>query len=150
MSNATDEKLIEAYVGMRDKVAAIAAATKKEQAGLKVNMGMIEGEIKKRLIDRGQTSFKTNAGTAFKTSKDFVGIEDHTLFLRFVVREIFAVAKLEEPEQRVMDDILSNGPWQFFAKSITKDAVKKYMEEHDGEITPGAKYSVESVIQVRK
>ena len=150
MAEATDEKLVKVYVAMRDKLKVIAAAATKEKADIQTNMEKIEGEIKKRLNTRGQTSFKTNAGTAFKTTKDFVGVDDHTEFLRFVIREIFKVAKLEEPKKFVMDDILSNGPWQFFAKSITKDAVKTYMEEHDGAVTPGAKYSTESVIQVRK
>lgn len=150
MAEATDEKLIKIYVEMRDKIKAIGAAASKEKAAIQISMSTIEGEIKKRLNDRGQTSFKTNAGTAFKTTKDFVSVEDHTMFLRFVICEIFKAAKLDAPSGPLMDHILSNGPWQFFAKSITKGAVKDYMDEHDGAVTPGAKYSTESVIQVRK
>lgn len=154
MASATTDKLISIYVAMRDAISIKEKAFKKEKGDIKEKMGVIEKELFKRLEADGLDSLKSDSGTAFKSTKQFVGVENFDEFMKFLIKSVIDTA-VSGPNplggtQAVIDHVLQNASLQFLNKVVNKAAVLEYMEENNDKLPPGIKYSSEIVIQVRK
>ena len=128
IKNAT--KLVTAYVAMRDDLAAKKKVFDEFAKGRKADMQKIADALQK-LMDAagGIESLRTDAGTAFRATKDFVSVEDWNQTLQWV---------------RDTDTL------ELFNKAVNKTVVKEYMSEHDGATPPGLAYGTSIEIQVRR
>lgn len=153
------EQLVAAFVKMRDAKAALDEGVKKEKKKLVDGMDMITSHLQKQLDNLGVKSIKTDAGTVFKTKKEYVGVEDFELFLDFLLQSVVKAAEEVrgfEPSTtpllvaRELEYIKENANLQFLNKVINKSAVLQWMEDHENDLPPGAKYTTESVVQVRR
>lgn len=149
MVTITSDKLIGIYVKMRDVVAAKEKVFKAEKKSIGEKMEVIAKELRKRLKADEVKSIKSDSGTVFETKKEFVGIEDFDDFLRFLIGTILDCV-VDEVEQRDIDSALQHAELQFLNKAVNKTATLEWMEENEGKLPPGIKYSSEFVIQVRK
>ena len=147
--SATTEKLISVYLQMRDDIAAKDKAAKEAKSSIVDSMNMIEDELYKRLKKEKLTTFSTDAGTAFETTNDYVGIEEFDDFLGFLISSILTAAGLP-PTPATLKQVLAAADLQFLNKAVNKTAVKDFMEENEGKLPPGIKYTKEIVIQIRK
>ena len=125
-------KLIKIYVKMRDVKSDIAKRHKEELADISGKMDTISTELKKRIIATGGDGIKSKEfGTASITESVRAGCQDWDVFTNF----------LKEKEY---------DPLIFLAKSIKADAVKTYMDDHDGKLPPGVTIFKESKLLVRR
>lgn len=154
------DKLVKTYIQMRDKISAIEAEAKENKKDIKDKMDIIEKELFKRLKDEGLESFKTDAGTVFKTTTDYVGVDDFDELLKFIAKSVIRSAftsdenaSLEAVEatlEEAANLALEHADFQFLNKAVNKTATKEYMEANNGALPPGIKYGSEIVIQIRK
>ena len=64
------DKLIKAYLLLRNKKEAIEAKVKEEVSGIKEQMAQLENFMQLKADEQGVTQFKTENGTAFLSTVD--------------------------------------------------------------------------------
>lgn len=124
----TVDKVIKKYMALRTEKERVEAAAKAEVAEIKKTLDKLEAWLMKKADEDGVTSFKTDHGTAFLSTTDFAGVEDWNAVLQFVQE---------------------NDAWDMLQKSVSKVAVRGYLEEHK-EVPPGIKYGTKLDINIRK
>jgi hypothetical protein len=139
------DKLIKAFRNIRDTKTKITRDYKDTCGSLDEQGAAILSEVHNMLLDLGTDSAKTSEGTAFLTTKDFVGVEDIE-----VLRE-FLSTKCAGDDAELATKIYNDFPWHFFTKALSKDAVKNYMkDEGNGAPPPGVTYDSSVEVQIRK
>jgi hypothetical protein len=128
MSHKAD-KLVTAYVAMRDDLSAQEKTFKEFKAGRKADMLKIADALQKIMDADGIESLKTTAGTAFRATKDFVGVDNWAEVLAFVKE---------------------TDTFELFNKAVNKAVVKEYMGDHEGMTPPGVNYGTKIEIQIRR
>lgn len=122
------DSIIKKYVELRDAIDAVNAEAKKKVAALEEAQETIASVLMKLAKEQGVTSFKTESGTAFVSTKDHVGISDWN---------------------RTIEYIEQNKAWNLLNKAVNKTAVKEYIAQHEIP-PPGVNYTVMQEIQVRR
>lgn len=123
------DKLVGAYIKMRDDLDAERKKFKALEKERKAQMVRVEDHILKLCYDQGVESFKTVHGTAFKTKKDFVKVRNWDAALDF---------------------ILKNDLTHMLTKSVAKAAAKEYMSENENQLPPGLEYGAVTEIGIRR
>lgn len=129
LSEAPDDRLVEEYIRLRDEKAQREARHKEELSPINKKMEKIEAEFLQRLGDRGAESVRTNAGTAYKSSRVSVTTADWDAYFHHFV--------------------LPNNAWEFIEHRPSKAAVQQYKAEH-GDIPPGLNWKEEYVVGFRR
>ena len=112
----TPAEMIGAYIACRDWLEADDATHAERQAPVKERMQILEGAVTEALLAAGGESLKTEAGTAYRST---------VLAVRCASREDF------------MDFVFDGRREGFLTSAVAKDAVKEYMQMHEGQIPPG-------------
>jgi hypothetical protein len=125
MVEVTHEKLISTFVKMRDARSDLKAQFEAKDRKLREQMEQVESFILHILNTSGVESFRTNAGTAYRTESMTPTASDWGAFYAWVKE--------------------TDG-FDFLFRRIKADAVKDYMNQHDGMAPPGvsvfSKYGV--------
>lgn len=130
MGDVTWERMVSAYIKMRDARHALKAEYEKKDKELKDNQEQLEAFMLGQMNTSGVTSLRTPHGTAYRTETMVPTGSDWTAFYAWVKQ--------------------TNG-FDFLFRRIKADAVKDYMDQHDGEVPPGvAVYSKLGVTIRRK
>lgn len=129
MSQAQADKIVKAYVAIRDDLKKQQKAFDEIKAGHKQKMALLEDEMKKICDKVGVKSLPTAYGTASLVSKDFVKVTDWG---------------------RALEYIKSNDLWHLLTKKVSKVEVKDFMESHDNVVPPGLEYGATQEISVRR
>lgn len=145
-------QLVSAYRKIREHKSKIVREHKDAVGVLDEQMQTVSVEIHKVLDSMGLESVKTESGTAFKTTKDFVNVQDIEEFRTFLSDR---AAVMIEGSRNITHDILANAiydlfPWHFFTKAISKDAVKTFMKDNEGCAPNGVGYDQQIEVQIRK
>lgn len=128
MTGFTTEQLIDKYIELRDRRDAKSDAIKKELAILNAGMDAIAANLLDEMNAAGETSRKTDRGTAFIKVVDFVGVGNW---------------------DTTLTSILTNQQYNLLNKAVNKMAVKEYIAEH-GTPPPGVNYTEKREVQVRR
>ncbi len=129
LNEAPDDKLIGAYVAIRDEIAQLEVAHKATLATPKGRLEKIEVEMLRRFQERGAESIRTKLGTAYRSTKTSVTCADWDSFFHGFV--------------------LNNQAWEMLEHRPAKTAVLQYKEEHD-ELPPGLNYREEASVGFRR
>ncbi len=162
-SGITHEKVVEAYIGIRNKMAAADKAMKKWKEGQTKNQDKLIEYFKKEQANSGTNSFKTNAGTAYEDELEFINIADRPVFMDFIMNQILmtvwrsrytddAGGWHENGEQLLINDksrITNCGAFDFLSISAKKVNCIEYMNENDGVLPAGLKYTKEKTFKFR-
>jgi hypothetical protein len=122
------ERLVGGYVRLRDKKAEIEARHKEELAPLRKMMDDIEAKMLQAMQESNATSFKTTAGTAYKTSRTSATVADRSTFKEWIVCE---------------------DAWEFADLRANKTAVAAYRDE-TGELPPGINWREELGVNFKR
>lgn len=117
--------VVKMYLTLRAEKASLDAAKKEVQA----KMDKIEAKLLETMQKMGVDSLKTEAGTAYSTTRTSSSVGDKEVFMNFV-RE--------------------KGEWALLESRASKEAVKVYMEENNGELPPGVNWREEVVVNFRQ
>lgn len=123
------EKLTRAYLKIKERRTAIAAAFKKEDGDLVVQQDRIKGALLDYCKGQGVESVRTEAGMFYRSVKTRYWTSDWEAMGRFIIEN-------ELPE--------------FFTKSLNQTNVKQFLEENPEMVPPGLNVDSEYVISVRK
>ena len=123
------EKIISAYIKIRDARAALKRKFEEEDADLKSKQDRLGAELLRVLNDMGVSSIKTNAGLFYKEKDIKPSVSDWDALYRFI-RENDAFEALE--------------------RRVKKKFVMDYMEENDGATPPGVSTITEYSVTVRR
>jgi len=122
------QTLVEKYVQLRDKKAELDKAHKEKMAKFNDAMKELESRLLDNLNTMGVESARTPNGTAYRTVRSSVKVEDRDAFLQFVKE---------------------NGQWEFLESRANKPAVENYLEEQE-ELPPGLTINRQSVVNIRR
>lgn len=128
MIGFTTEQLISKYIELRDRRDQAAAAVKKQVELLDAGMDAIAATLLNQMNAAGETSRKTEQGTAFIKEVNFVGIGNWDTAFTF---------------------ILTNQAFNLLNHAVNKTAVLEYVAEK-GTPPPGVNLSVKREVQVRR
>lgn len=123
------EKIISAYIKIRDARSALKRKFEEEDAGLKAKQDRLGAELLRVLNDMGVSSIKTSAGLFYKEKDIKPNVSDWDALYRFI-RENDAFEALE--------------------RRVKKKFVMDYMEENDGATPPGVSTITEYSVTVRR
>ena len=115
------------YIKLRSSRAEIKKIYTESDKGLKEKMNLIEMNILEFLNETGQTSAKTDHGTAFKQESMSVTVSDAPQFFEFVI---------------------NNKAVDLLERRVNKTVYKSYIK--DGMVIPGVNVYKEAKIMVRK
>ena len=116
----TSDELIGKYVELRDKLATLNKQAEEAAKPVKDAMSVIASYMLNLFNESGETSKKTERGTAFVKESTFIGVKDWPATL-----------------QHIRD----NEAWEFLNRAVNKTAVKEYMKEHEELPPPGINIS---------
>lgn len=125
----TIEQKVARYINLRNRVADKARELKVLEAEVKLELEELEREMLEISNSTGVESFKTAAGTVFKTTKSYVTMKDREAFIRFA---------------------LETGDYGLITNHIGKAHAVELIEEGVPLETLGVDYIVEQVMQFRK
>ena len=128
-SDISIEKIVAAYIKIRDTKEAIYAKYKAESAELEEQMTILKHKLLDVSKETGVTSFSTPHGTAYRTVKDRYWTNDWESFYTFM-RENNAMGLLE--------------------KRIHQTNMKEYLENNPGEEPMGLNIDREYEITIRR
>lgn len=137
------DKLVEVYVKMRNKKAELTRECKDAVGLIDEQMKKIATALDGIMFEVGTDSFKTAAGTAFKATKDFVGVDEIEDFREFMALEAAG------GDKELAAKINNAFPWHFLTKAVSKPAVVQFIKDNDGLAPAGLKYTKLLEVQVR-
>lgn len=120
--------LVEKYITLRDKKAAIVNEAKEKAAKFDAVLDKIEGILLATFEEVGMESVKTKAGTAYKSTRTSATVADWDAAFAF---------------------IQDNNMWDMLEKRVSKATVEAYKAE-TGELPPGVNWREEITVNVRR
>lgn len=131
LNEASDAKLIEAFIKIRDARAQRKAAYDTADADDKAKQEKLEAEFLRRFHDRGTDSTSADGlGTAFIEVTATASVADKDTYFNWL---------LEDPENRMC----------FMEARANKTAIRQYHTEHD-DIPPGINWRETQVVRFRR
>jgi len=122
-------ELVAKYVQLRDKKAQLEQAQKDKLAPINAMLDKIEGVLLNQFDQLGVDSMKTEAGTAYTTSKSSATVADRDAFLQTFV--------------------IPNEAWEYLTNHVSKSAVEAYKAANE-ELPPGINWSEVRTINIRR
>jgi hypothetical protein len=129
MVDVTYDKVVATYVKIRDTRNAARAKHKAEDAALVAKLEALENFMLGQMNNAEVVSFRTASGTAYRTETMVPTGADWTAFYAWV------------HETKGYD---------FFFRRIKADAVKDYMDQHDGAAPPGVSVFTRFGVTIRR
>ncbi len=129
MVEVSYEKIARVYVKMRDKRHELKAAWEAEDRAIKEQQERLEVFLLQDMRNMGVESLRTSAGTIFQSETMVPTGSDWAAFYAWV------------KEHNAFD---------FIFKRIKADAVRDYMEQHNGEVPPGVSVYTKLGVTVRR
>jgi len=120
--------IVKRYVEIRDLIKAKEDAHKAELAGLKQKLDVIEAFLLSEMSAHGETSFSTEAGTAYVKTSEYLKVADKQVFMEFVKEQ---------------------GDLAFLTVSASKTQCLEY-KENTGHLPPGLNYTAVKEIGIRR
>lgn len=126
MSVKLDE-VIRLYVRLRDQRSDLEKVLKEQLDPIKKDMEKLESYLLRELTSLGVSSFKTEGGTAFITTKEWATVRDWEVTLRFI-RE--------------------NAAYDLLERRVSKIAVRTLVD--GGTTPPGVDYGTKLGVNIRR
>lgn len=120
--------LVEKYVKLRDKKAQMKAAYDKEVASIDTLLDKVEGKLLEYFNESGIESIRTEAGTAFKSTRASATIADWDAFFAFVMQ---------------------TENYQMLEHRASKTAVAEYKTANE-DLPPGINWREEVTVNIRR
>jgi hypothetical protein len=120
--------LVAKYIQLRDKKAEYKAEYDAKVAKIEEVLDKIEGKFLQVFEESGMDSVKTEAGTAYKSTRVSVTTGDKDAFMEFV---------------------RTNDEWPLLEVRPSKSAVEEYRAAHD-DLPPGINWRAEQVVNIRR
>jgi hypothetical protein len=121
-------ELVEKYIQLRDKKAQYKAEYDAKVSTIEELLNKIEGKFLQVFEQSGMDSVKTEAGTAYKSTRISVTTGDKNAFMEFV---------------------RTNDEWPLLEVRPSKSAVEEYRAAHD-DLPPGINWRAEQVVNIRR
>lgn len=128
MNQYTDEQLIAKHFELEAVLKRREEDREKEDKAFKDAIVTIKSVLQQRLIERGANHTATDSGTAYLSDILNVKVVDRQQFIAYAM----------------------NGGEDMLLASAQKDAVKTYMQMHEGQNPPGVETSVFTKLNIRK
>ena len=125
----TVDDFVAQYVKLRDFIKKETDAFDERLKPYKAAMELIEGQLGQKMLDDGVESFKTEHGTAYKTTVLSVRTADKDAFTRYVI---------------------GSEAWGLVDMRPLKEGVKDFMEENGQSPPPGVDVTFVTNVRVRR
>lgn len=146
----TDEALIQRYFILKDWLSAEKKRFEAHIATYSNESDAIETEFLRRLNERGANNTKTDFGTAYKSTLLNVSVSPEGE--KFTVADKNGETVLEGRDALLEAALQHWEDWgsELLLISAQKDAVKQYMDDHEGRPPPGVKTSTFTRVNIKR
>jgi hypothetical protein len=121
-------EVISQFIKLRERKAALKAEYEEKASKIQEHMDKIETALLKTFAAQGVDSLKTDAGTAFQSTRTSASVSDKELFLEFV---------------RIKEE------WALLDIRASKSAVEQFVASNQ-ELPPGVNWRSERVVTIRR
>jgi len=128
LTELNDDQLITVYRKARDRRDDAKAAFAESQKALLELLGNLELEAKRRMDERGATSFKSEHGTCFVQTETSVSVKDKSAFF---------------------DWLETTGKWELADIRAAKKELQNFAEATGGDLPPGVNMTQRKVAHFR-
>jgi hypothetical protein len=122
-------RIVKAFLKMRDRRAELKAEFERQDAAIKEQQVRLEGELMKILNEAGGDSLGTEFGTIYRSVDVKASCQDWDALYQFI-RE--------------------NDMFELLEKRVGKNAIKEYMDKHEGRLPPGVSIFKEATVTIRR
>lgn len=122
------QTLVDKYVQLRDKKSELDKQHKDKMAKYNEALKELESRLLDQLNTLGVESARTPSGTAYRSIRSSVRVDDRDAFISFV---------------------RDNDGWDFVESRPNKSAVESYLEEQQ-ELPPGVSINRQAVVNIRR
>jgi len=122
------DTVIEGYIKLRDKKAAIEQSVKDDIAAINMKLVKIEEYLRNRAEAEGVSSFKTDSGTAYMSSSDYASVADWDAAFAFIKK---------------------NEHWEMLTRGVNKVAVREFIKTKNA-TPPGINFGSKLTVGVRR
>lgn len=129
MERADFDKLLGAYIALRDKRDAIKKKQSEELRPYTEALGKAEAKFLQYMNESQINSIGADSGTAYRASRVRAKVEDWSVALPFIIE---------------------NELWSMLTSSVSKEAVEGFMESNNGALPPGITTNTEHYVNVRR
>lgn len=121
-------EVVEKYIALRDKKAALKRDYEAKVEAIDQMLDKVETLLLTNMQEQGVDSYKTPAGTAYKSVRASASVADRESFMRF---------------------IQETGEWSMLDVRANKTAVQEYREANN-DLPPGVNWSEQIVVNIRR
>ena len=121
--------VIAKYVEIRDEIERVAERHAAELKPFSEQKTLIANWLMGKMNEAGCDQFKSEAGTAFRSTTTRAKVADW---------------------QPLLDFIINGGEWDMLTHAVSGDAVKQYAAEHGGALPPGVELNSVMSVKVRR
>lgn len=125
----TVAELVKKYIELRDQKAAMKAKFAEQEAKVNEVMEKIEAKLLQVMEQLGVDNMKSEAGTAYRSTRASTTVADRDAFLKF----------LQE-----------SGEWSLADLRAAKATVTQYKDANNGALPPGLNWREEVVVGIRR
>lgn len=129
MENITVDKVIQKRIQLSDKMSELTKAYETEHAKLSKARDTLDLWLLQKAKNDGVQSFKACTGTAFVSSRLRPSCSDW---------------------EGLWNWMADTNNFSLHEKRLSVNAIKEYMEEHDGELPPGVNVFMQETVNVRR
>lgn len=123
------DQVVAKYIALRDLKAQLKAEYEARVAPVQEAMNKAEAYILQKMDETGASAFKTDAGTAYSSTRTAASLADWDLFREFLSQQ--------------------EDPYMFLDRRVNKTAVEEYSKETD-DLPPGVNWRVERTVNIRR
>jgi hypothetical protein len=123
------DQVIAKYIELRDRKAQLKAEYEAKVAPVQEAMDKAEAFILQKMEETGVTSFKTDVGTAYVTTRTSASLADWDLFREFLAQQ--------------------EDPFVFLDRRVNKTAIEEYTKDKQ-DLPPGVNWRVERTVGFRR
>lgn len=121
-------EVVEKYIALRDKKTALKREYEAKVEAIDQMLDKVEALLLANMQEQGVDSYKTSAGTAYKSVRASASVADRESFMRF---------------------IQETGEWSMLDVRANKTAVQEYREANN-DLPPGVNWSEQIVVNIRR
>ena len=147
MTEFRKDDVIQRYLDLRNQKAALEAAHKQALAPVEAGMEAIETWLLAQMNADGVDSYKTAAGTAYRSERLQARIADRTALRDFYVSQIVDADAPETTRDRART--YTDNLFDLYQARLKLETLRVYLADHDGQPQPGIDVSRVATLNVR-
>ena len=150
MSDFRKDDVVAKYIELRHRKEHIEARSKEELDPVNDGMKAIEAWLLESMIEDGVDSYKTSAGTAYRSERLTATLVDRAALVASFVETILELAAGADAPPRLHAEAIVSSIMDMFQARLKLETIRLHMADNDGRLPPGVETTRTATVNVRQ